>query len=106
MTVFAQKISCELQRLLLVSRSRFVGHFDSLSFDQSLQSSPSDLQRNSVATNFKGSSPGRRFVPQNERSLKRHRCCSVLRNEARRVVGDRATRRNRSTVGEGTCRSD
>ena len=45
-------------------------------------------------------------MPQNERSLKRHERSCVLRNEARRVVSNRATCRNRSTVGEGTCRSD
>ena len=52
------------------------------------------------------SSPGRCFVPQNERSLKRHERSYVLRNETRRVVRNRATRRNRSTVRKGTCRSD
>lgn len=45
-------------------------------------------------------------MPQNERSLKRHERSYVLRNEARRVVRNRATGWNRSTVGEGTCRSD
>lgn len=45
-------------------------------------------------------------MPQNERSLKRHERSYVLRNEARSVVSNRATRRHRSTVGEGTCRSD
>jgi hypothetical protein len=30
----------------------------------------------------------------------------VLRNEARRVVSQRATCRNRSTLGESTCRFD
>lgn len=45
-------------------------------------------------------------MPQNERSLKRHERSCVLRHEARRVVSNRATRRNRSTVGESTCRSD
>ena len=39
-------------------------------------------------------------MPQNERSLKRHESSYVLRNEARRVVSNRATCRNRSTVGE------
>src|SRR5271170_6183001 len=52
------------------------------------------------------SSPGRCFVPQNERSLKRHERAYVLRNEARRIVSSRATRWNRSTVGEGIGRSD
>ena len=45
-------------------------------------------------------------MPQNERSLKRHERSYVPRNEARRVVSNGATRRNRSTVGEGACRSD
>ena len=45
-------------------------------------------------------------MPQNERRFKRHERSYVLRNEARRVVSNRATRRHRSTVGEGICRSD
>ncbi len=44
-------------------------------------------------------------MPQNERRLKRHERSCVLRNEARRVVSNRATRRNRSIVGEAICRS-
>ena len=44
-------------------------------------------------------------MPQNERSLKRHRRSCVLRNEARRVVGNRTTCRNRSTVCESASRS-
>jgi hypothetical protein len=45
-------------------------------------------------------------MPQNERSLKRHERSYVLRNEARRIVSNRTICRNRSTVGEGTVRSD
>ena len=45
-------------------------------------------------------------LPKNERCLKRHKRSYVLRNDARRVVSKRATRGNRSTVDEGTCRSD
>jgi len=44
-------------------------------------------------------------VPPNERSLKRHERPYMLRNEARRVVRNGATSRNRSAVGEGICRS-
>ena len=44
-------------------------------------------------------------MPQNERSLKRHERSCVPRNEARCVVSNRATRRNRSTISEGACRS-
>ena len=44
-------------------------------------------------------------MPQNERSLKRHRRSCVLRNEARRVVGNRTTCRKGGTVGECICRS-
>ena len=44
-------------------------------------------------------------MPQNETCLKRHERSYVLRNEARGVVSNRATPRNRSTVVEGTCRS-
>ena len=44
-------------------------------------------------------------MPQNERSLKRHECSCVLRNDARRVVGSRATRRNRSAIHERICGS-
>jgi len=44
-------------------------------------------------------------VPKNERCLKRHERSCVLRHEARRVVSDRATCRNRSTIGEATHRS-
>ena len=40
-------------------------------------------------------------MPQNERSLKWHKRSCMLRNNARRVVSNRATRRNRSTVSEG-----
>ena len=44
-------------------------------------------------------------MPQNERTLKRHKSPYAPRNEARRVVSSRATCRNRSTVAEGTRRS-
>ena len=42
-------------------------------------------------------------MPQNERSLERNERPSVPRDEARRVVGNRATCRNRSTVAVSTC---
>jgi hypothetical protein len=45
-------------------------------------------------------------VPQDKRSLKRYERSHLLRNEARCEVLSRATRRNRSSVGEATCRSD
>ena len=45
-------------------------------------------------------------MPKNEMSLKRHERSHVPRNEARRVVSQRAACWNRSTVGEATCRSD
>ena len=44
-------------------------------------------------------------MPQNKRSLKRHQRTCVLRNAARCVVANRATRWKRSTVS-GTRRSD
>lgn len=45
-------------------------------------------------------------MPQNKRSLKRHKRSYVPWNEARCVVSSGATGRKRSTVGERTCRSD
>lgn len=40
-------------------------------------------------------------MPQDERRLERHGCSFMMRDEARRVISNRATGRNRSTVGEG-----
>ena len=45
-------------------------------------------------------------MPKNERSLKRYKCSSMPRNETRRVVRNRATRRSRSPICEGTRRFD
>ena len=44
-------------------------------------------------------------MPENERSLKRNERSLVPGNETRRVVTNRAARRDGSTVGEGTRRS-
>ena len=45
-------------------------------------------------------------MPQNKRRFQWHQRTCMLRNQARCVVRNRATRRNRNTVGEGVCRSD
>jgi len=44
-------------------------------------------------------------VPQNKRRFQRHECSDIPRNQARRVVSNRATLRDRSTVAKRTCRS-
>src|ERR1700728_1653358 len=117
MPILTQKISGEFQRWLLIGRPTFVRprgssdfgspgviraplHFSNRSL-RSCECNVSQRHRNQS----QGSSPRRCFVPQNERSLKRHKRSCVPRNEAWRVVSSRATRRNRSTVGKGTCRS-
>lgn len=45
-------------------------------------------------------------MPQDKRGLQRHERSHVLRNEARCVVSSRASRRNKSSVCEATCRAN
>ena len=45
-------------------------------------------------------------MPQNKRSFQRHGRSRVLRNEARCVVGSRASRRDNGSVCEVTCRAN
>ena len=75
-------------------------------FDRSLQSCESNpLPGTFLKNHQRAHRQGWRFGPQNERSFKRHKCSSVLRNDARRVVSNRTSCRNRSAVDEGGLRS-